>query len=86
VGEFEWDLILERTMACLEAARARGRKGGRKPTMNARKIVLASKLMRVRETPISELSEAVGISRATLYRYLSPDGKRRDRRRDGAGR
>ena len=54
--------------------------------MDGRKIVLASKLMRDRETPISEVSEAVRISRATLYRYLTPDGKRRDRRRDGAGR
>jgi DNA invertase Pin-like site-specific DNA recombinase len=74
VAEFERDLILERTMAGLEAARARGRKGGRKPVMDERKIILASKLMRYRETPILEVCEAVGVSRATLYRYLRPDG------------
>lgn len=74
VAEFERDLILERTMAGLEAARARGRKGGRKPTMDAKKISLASKLMRDRETPISEVREAVGVSRATLYRYVEPNG------------
>lgn len=74
VAEFERDLILERTLAGLEAARARGRKGGRKPAMDGKKVALASRLMRNRETPISEVCEAVGVSRATLYRYVGPDG------------
>lgn len=67
-------------MAGLEAARARGRKGGRKHAMDEKKVALASKLMRDRETPISEVCEVVGVSRATLYRYLKPDGT--PRRRD----
>lgn len=74
IAEFERDIIRERTMAGLEAARARGRKGGRKPVMDHKKLALASKLMRDRETPISEVCDAVGVSRATLYRYLKPDG------------
>jgi DNA invertase Pin-like site-specific DNA recombinase len=74
IAEFERDVIRERTMAGLEAARARGRKGGRKPVMDAKKIALASRLLRDRETPIAEVCEAVGVSRATLYRYLKPDG------------
>ncbi len=74
VAEFERDIIRERTMAGLEAARARGRKGGRKPVMDQKKIALASKLMRNRETSIGEVCEAVGVSRATIYRYLKPDG------------
>ena len=74
VAEFERDLILERTMAGLEAARARGRKSGKKPAMDGKKIALASRLMRNRETPISEVCEAVGVSRATIYRYVGPDG------------
>ena len=74
VAEFERDLIRERTMAGLEAARARGRKGGRKPAMDEKKISVASKLMHDRETLVSEVCEAVGVSRATLYRYLEPDG------------
>ena len=74
IAEFERDIIRERTMAGLEAARARGRKGGRKPKMNDRKTALASRLMKDQETPISEVCEAVGVSRATLYRYLKPDG------------
>jgi DNA invertase Pin-like site-specific DNA recombinase len=79
VAEFERDIIRERTVAGLEAARARGRKGGRKPAMDGRKVALASKLMRDRETPISEVCETVGVSRATLYRYLMPDGTPRGR-------
>ena len=42
--------------------------------MDAKKVSLASKLMRNRETPIAEVCEAVGVSRATLYCYLEPDG------------
>lgn len=74
VAEFERDIIRERTMAGLEAARARGRKGGRKPVMDERKVALAGRLMADRQTPISEVCEAVGVSRATIYRYLQPDG------------
>lgn len=82
VAEFERDLILERTTAGLEAAKARGRRGGRKPAMDEGKIALASRLMRDRETPISEVCEAVGVSRATLYRYVGPDGTPRVRGRE----
>jgi DNA invertase Pin-like site-specific DNA recombinase len=55
VAEFERDVIRERTMAGLEAARAHGRKGGRKPAMDEKKISVASKLMRDREGPISDV-------------------------------
>jgi hypothetical protein len=42
-------------MAGLEAARARGRKGDRKPMMNKKKFALASRLMKGREMPIAEV-------------------------------
>jgi DNA invertase Pin-like site-specific DNA recombinase len=74
IAEFERDVIRERTMAGLEAARARGRRGGRKPIMDERKLALASKLLRDKEVPIAEVCEAVGVSSSTLYRYLKPDG------------
>ncbi len=45
--------------------------------MDERKIAIASKLMRDRETPISEVCEAVGVSTATLYRSGSPTASRR---------
>ncbi len=74
IAEFERDVIRERTMAGLEAARARGRKGGRKPVMDERKISLASSLMRDRANSVQDVCETLGISRATLYRYVAPDG------------
>jgi DNA invertase Pin-like site-specific DNA recombinase len=74
VAEFERDLIRERTMAGLEAARARGRNGGRPKKLDEKKLAFASKLLRDKETPIGEICEAVGVSSATLYRHLNPDG------------
>lgn len=78
IAEFERDVIRERTMAGLEAARARGRNGGRPRAMDERKLALASRLMKDRETPVSEVCEIVGVSKATLYRHLKPDGTRRE--------
>ena len=72
IAEFERDAIPGRTMAGLEAARARGKKDGRKPTMDEKKRALASKLVSDREVPISEVCGAVGVSCPTLHRYLTP--------------
>jgi DNA invertase Pin-like site-specific DNA recombinase len=74
IAEFERDIIRERTMAGLEAARARGRKGGRKPVMDEKKIALASAMLNDKSNSVTDVCEALGISRATLYRYLRPDG------------
>lgn len=74
LAEYERDLIVERTQAGLTAARARGRKGGRKPKMTAAKIRLASAAMSQRNTHVDELCEQLGISPQTLYRYVGPDG------------
>lgn len=74
LAEFERDLIRERTMAGLQAARARGRKGGRKPKMDERKIALARKLMADPEYSISEICRTLGVSSSTLYRHVSPSG------------
>lgn len=78
IAEFERDVIRERTMAGLEAARARGRSVGRPRSMDERKLVLASRLTKHKETPVSEVCEIVGVSKATLYRYVQPEGTRRD--------
>ncbi len=78
LAEFERDLIRERTMAGLEAARARGRSGGRPKALDEKKLQLASRLMRSREMTIPEVCQAVGVGRTTLYRYLKPDGTPRD--------
>jgi DNA invertase Pin-like site-specific DNA recombinase len=75
LAEFERELIRERTMAGLQAARARGRKGGRKFSLTKAQVRLAQAAMRHRDAKVSELClELGGITRSTLYRYVSPDG------------
>ena len=77
LAEFERDLIRERTIAGLAAARARGRVGGRKPKMSKRKLKLAMAAMKDRHTSVSDLCQVLGVSRTTLYTYLNPRGKLR---------
>lgn len=74
LAEFERELIVERTRAGLVAARARGRKGGRKFKLTAAKLRLAQAAMGQRETKIGELCLELGITRQTLYRHVAPDG------------
>src|SRR5665213_4613634 len=80
LAEFERELISERTRAGLAAARARGRKGGRKPKMTPAKVRLAAAAMGKKGTVVGDLYEELGITRATIYRYVSPTG---ELRRDG---
>jgi len=86
LAEFERELISERTRAGLAAARARGRTGGRKPKMTPAKIRLASAAMGKRGTVVGDLCEELGITRATLYRHVSPTGALRDDGRKIVGR
>ena len=77
MAEFERNLISERTKAGLAAARARGRKGGRKPKMTPAKIDRAAELMRERRLTVREIADLSGVTTTTLYRHLTPDGQRR---------
>lgn len=70
-------MAVEAYVSMVEAARARDRKGECKTPVNDSKIALASKLVRGREASIAEVSEAVRISRATLYRCVESDGTSR---------
>ncbi|MBT7825052.1 MAG: recombinase family protein [Bacteroidetes bacterium] len=70
LAEFERDIIRERTMAGLAAARARGRVGGRPKIMDAGKVKLAKTLMADNSRCVREICEILGVSKATLYRYL----------------
>jgi len=78
LAEFERNLITERTMAGLEAARTRGRKGGR-PRLNsaAGKVATAKKLYRDRTLTIPEICKTLHISKATLYRWVNTGGGNR---------
>jgi DNA invertase Pin-like site-specific DNA recombinase len=78
LAEFERDMIRERTMAGLAAARARGRKGGRKFALSKAQVRLAQAAMAQRDTSVSDLCKELGIERVTLYRYVGPNGELRD--------
>ena len=70
LAEFERALIRDRTQAGLAAARARGRKGGRRPVLNADKRALAVKLYEERQHSIAKICHMMGISKPTLYSYV----------------
>ena len=78
LAEFERDIIRERTTAGLEAARARGRFGGRRSVMTPAKLRLAQAAMGRPGTTVGQLCEELGISRMTLYRFVAPDGRLRE--------
>ena len=71
LAEFEADLIRERTNAGLAAARARGRRGGRKPVMTAAKTAAARQMHDAREHTVDEIAAALSVSRASVYRALA---------------
>jgi len=75
LAEFERDLIRERTMAGLRAARARGRLGGRRQEMTSDKVKMAARLMKDPNVTAKEICKMLGVSRTTLYRYVSPSGE-----------
>jgi DNA invertase Pin-like site-specific DNA recombinase len=71
LAEFERDVIRERTLAGLTAARARGRKGGRpKKLGTGGKIAMAQALYDDKTHSIADICKMLGISRTTLYRYI----------------
>ena len=78
LAEFERDLIRERTRAGLAAAKARGRKGGRKFALTKTQVRLALAAMKSRDTSVTDLAMERGIKPVTLYRYVGPDGDLRE--------
>lgn len=76
LAEFERNLIRERTNAGLAAAKARGKKGGRRRTLDDEKTQRLYKLYDAtnsdgsKKYAVREICEMMGISRSTLYRYL----------------
>jgi len=70
LAEFERDLIRDRTLAGLEAARQRGRRGGRPTAMTPAKQRQAER-MYADKTPVSEIAAVLSVGRATVYRALN---------------
>ena len=78
LAEFGRELIRERTVAGLKAARARGREGGRKFALTKAQVRLAQAAMANRDTSVAELCRELGVGRVTLYRYVDPSGALRE--------
>jgi DNA invertase Pin-like site-specific DNA recombinase len=76
LAEFERDLIRERTLAGLAAARARGRKGGRKRALRGTRLEAAFRMYDSREYTVRQICESMDIKERTFYEYLK-------RRREG---
>jgi len=69
IAQFERDVIAERTREGLNAARARGRIGGR-PRTNEQKVRQAVKLYQTGQYSVREIEELTGVKKSTLYRRL----------------
>jgi DNA invertase Pin-like site-specific DNA recombinase len=69
LGQFERDLIQERTRAGLAAAAARGRKGGRKPVVNADKLERARNMI-AKGLTVREAATRLKIGKTALYEAL----------------
>ena len=72
LAQFERRLIQERTRAGLEAARARGKKGGRKRiTTDDPKVLMAKNMHKDHGMSIDDICKTLKISRASFYRYIN---------------
>jgi hypothetical protein len=73
-AEFERELIAERTMAGLAAARARGRMGGRPRKMDRSTLTMAMAAMADRKAVAADVAMRLGLTTTTLYVYVNGDG------------
>ena len=77
LAEFEREIARERTMAGLRAARERGRVGGRPRALSEEDLPQVQALMKDPGVSTAQICERFDISKATLYRYVGPNGKQR---------
>jgi DNA invertase Pin-like site-specific DNA recombinase len=74
LAEFERDIIVERTKAGLNAARARGRLGGRPRKMDVTMLKMAMSAMDDEKSIAMEVARHLSITTTTLYAYINGDG------------
>jgi len=70
LAEFERNLIRERTMAGLSAARARGRLGGRRKKLTETQVEVLKEMYAGKKHSVQYLCDFFEISKPTLYRYV----------------
>jgi len=71
---FERSIIKERTKAGLDAARSRGRVGGRPAAMTDKDIAAAKALLADADITMNEVAKRLNVAPSTLYRHL-PGGR-----------
>ena len=71
LAEFERNLIRERTLIGLQAARARGRNGGRPPKLDASDIGELKAMHKDHSLTIRQICKRMGIGKTAFYRYLA---------------
>jgi DNA invertase Pin-like site-specific DNA recombinase len=76
MAEYEAALIRERTQAGLAAARARGRRGGRKPNMTPALIGKAQRMYDARQFTMAEIAASCSVTPMTIYRHIRTDPSR----------
>jgi DNA invertase Pin-like site-specific DNA recombinase len=74
LAEFERSIIRERTKAGLDAARARGKKGGRPPALVAKDLAAAKAMLSDPEITMEEVAKRLKVAPSTLYRHM-PGGR-----------
>src|SRR6266581_4141071 len=80
IDEFQRELIIEGTREGLDAGRARGRTGGRKPKLSAAKAATVRRMYAAtgpdgkRLHTVAEIAQTAGIHRTTVYDYLTKEG------------
>jgi DNA invertase Pin-like site-specific DNA recombinase len=74
LAEFERSIIRERTKAGLEAARARGKKGGRPPALVAKDLAAAKAMLSDPDITMEEVAKRLKVAPSTLYRHM-PGGR-----------
>ena len=70
LAEFERNIIRERTIAGLQAARARGRRGGRPKALGDERMAAVAALVRDGQLTIRQIAKQIGVSPATIYKHM----------------
>lgn len=75
LAELQRELIVANTRDGLAAARARGRKGGRRPRLNAGQVAHAQELYDTGDRTVQQIADLFGVPRTTVYGHLNAASK-----------
>lgn len=78
LAELQRELIVANTQDGLDAARARGRTGGRRPKLTQRQLDLAQHMYDSKEHTVDQIAATFNVSRPTMYRHLSAANQGKD--------